>query len=81
MVYCFSQSGLIQVSIINTCERFRTAAVLSKELAEAMAKIIVKPDLKLSSEQMYLCKAMNTKLPLHPVDSVAEMKLFTRLML
>jgi hypothetical protein len=67
-----------------TCERFGTVAIHSQELAEAIQNIELDKELstyRLTADQQYLCKTMNTKLPLLPVVGKEENRLFERLVL
>lgn len=51
----------------NTPETFGTVALHSPELAEVVSKIEVGEEVKLTSDQRYLCAKMGTKLPFLPV--------------
>jgi hypothetical protein len=67
-----------------TCERFGTVAIHSQELADAIQNIELDKELsnyRLTADQQYLCKTMNTKLPLLPVVGKEENQLFERLVL
>jgi len=65
-----------------TRERFGTVAIHSHELADAINNIELDQEVskyRLTADQQYLCKAMNTKLPLLPVVGKEEHQLFERL--
>jgi hypothetical protein len=67
-----------------TREKFRTVAIHSPQLAEAINSIELNKDIseyRLMADQQYLCKtmAMGTKLPLLPVVGKEECQLFERL--
>jgi hypothetical protein len=69
---------------ISTLEHFGTVALHSVELAEAIKAIELPPapadqPHQLTADQRYLCKTMDTKLPLLPVVETAEFKLFEEL--
>ena len=67
-----------------TPEHFGTVAIHSPELADAIADIKLEkqsPKYWLTADQRYLCKTMNTKLPLLPVVGKEENHLFERLAL
>jgi hypothetical protein len=67
-----------------TRERFGTVAIHSHELAEAINNIELDQELSkysLTADQQYLCKTMNTKLPLLPVVGKEENRLFEKLVL
>jgi hypothetical protein len=62
-----------------TRERFGTVAIHSHELADAINNIELDQEVskyRLTADQQYLCKAMNTKLPLLPVVGKEEHQLF-----
>ena len=65
----------------NTPETFGTIALHDEELANELSKIEVGPDVKLTHDMKYLCQVMGTKLPLLPVHTVAERKLFYQIIL
>ena len=65
-------------------ERFGIVAIHSPELADAIADIKLERQssgYRLTEDQRYLCKTMNTKLPLLPVVGKEENQLFERLVL
>jgi hypothetical protein len=67
-----------------TRERFGTVAIHSQELADAINNIELDQELskyRLTADQRYLCKTMNTKLPLLPVVGKEENQLFEKLVL
>ncbi len=67
-----------------TCEHFGTVAIYSQELADAIQNIELDKELsnyRLTADQQYLYKTMNTKLPLLPVVGKEENQLFERLVL
>ncbi len=67
-----------------TREHFGTVDIHSQELADAIINIDLDQELskyQLTSDQQYLCKAMNTKLPLLPVVGKEENQLFEKLVL
>jgi hypothetical protein len=67
---------------VATTETFGTACLHSDELAAAIAAIDLRsPAKQMTRELQYLCKAMQTKLPLLPVHGEDENKLFSRLVL
>ena len=65
----------------NTPETFGTIALHDEELANELSKIEVGPDVKPTHDMKYLCQVMGTKLPLLPVHTVAERKLFYQIIL
>jgi len=67
-----------------TPESFGTVGLHSKTLGDAIEAIDVDMSiikLKLTPDQLYLCSAMKTNLPLLPVDTVQEHQLFEKLVL
>ncbi len=67
-----------------TREHFGTVAIHSQELADAINNIELGQELskyRLTADQQYLCKTMNTKLPLLPVVGKEENQLFEKLVL
>jgi hypothetical protein len=67
-----------------TRERFGTVTIHSQELAEAINNIELDQELSkysLTADQQYLCKTINTKLPLLPVVGKEENQLFEKLVL
>ncbi len=72
---------------IDTTETFGTVPIHSEALDDAIAAIDLDATLisdkprSFTSDQMYLCEAMRTKLPLLPVHGEKEYILFNRLML
>ena len=63
-----------------TREKFGTVALHSPRLGDAIEAIEVNmAEVKLTSDQKYMCKAMGTKLPILPVHGPAENKLFATL--
>ena len=67
-----------------TREHFRTVAIHSQELADAINNIELDQEIskyRLTSDHQYLCKTMYTKLPLLPVVGKEEHQLFEKLVL
>ncbi len=67
-----------------TCEHFGMVAIHSQELADAINNIELGQELskyRLTADQQYLFKTMNTKLPLLPVVGKEENQLFEKLVL
>ena len=65
-------------------EHFGTVAIHSPEFADAIANIKLERQIfgyRLTADQRYLCKTMNTILPLLPVVGKEENQLFERLVL
>ncbi len=67
-----------------TREHFGTLTINSPELADAINNIKPEKEIskyRLTEDQQYLCKTMNTKLPLLPVVGKEENQIFERLVL
>jgi hypothetical protein len=67
-----------------TCEHFEMVAIHSQELADDINNIELGQKLskyRLTADQQYLCKTMNTKLPLLPVVGKEQNQLFEKLVL
>ena len=67
---------------LDTPERFGTIPLQSAALHDAIEAIDINPlDCNLTRDMLYLCKMMNTKLPLLPVHGQEEFKAFRNLIL
>jgi len=65
----------------NTPEAFGTIALHYADLADALSTIEIEETVRLTRDMQYLCRVMGTKLPLLPVHTIAERKLFSNLVL
>ena len=81
---CFYTPTGLMLATMKQHESVLEQWIHSQELAEAIQNIELDKELstyRLTADQQYLCKTMNTKLPLLPVVGKEENRLFERLVL